>query len=79
MSNADLANKFNSLIARAAGYVANPGPAGEVQQRAKAVIADHMVEVVIRDSEVHHFTVEAIGGAITFAKTQDEAVAAVAA
>lgn len=80
MTNTDIATKIDALIARAAGYDGCPGPSFEIQQYAKAVIADHMVEVIIRDGQVHHFYVEAhYPGPRTLAKTISEVIDAVAA
>lgn len=74
----DVTVKLDALEARAARYVSTPGPAGEVQQRASAVIADHMVTFYRRDGRAHHWEVEARGGHITFARTRAEAEAALA-
>lgn len=79
MNSNDITSKITTLEGRAASYVANPGPAGEVQQRATGIVANHRVEVILRDGQVHHYEITSFGGMITVARTRTEAVAAIAA
>lgn len=71
--------KFDALEARAAGYVCTPGPAGELQQRAKTLINNRMVTVCRRDGRVAFYEVESFDMTIAFCRTRAEAEAAVAA
>lgn len=81
MTTEEITAKLDSLEARAATYVGTPGPAGEVQQRAVAIIGNRRVEVTRRDGRVHHYEVTTPGpcGHVTVAKTRAEAERAVAA
>lgn len=79
MTTAEIAAKLDSLEARAARYVGTPGPAGEVQQRAQAVIADHMVSHYRRDGRAHLWQIEARSGHIVVVFSRSEAEQAVAA
>ena len=79
MTTAEIAAKLDSLEARAAGYVGTPGPAGEVQQRAQAVIADRMVTFYRRDGRAHLWEIESRDMHIAVVFTRAEAEQAVVA
>lgn len=69
---------LDQLEARAASYTGTPGPAGEVQQRASAIIADRQVQVTRRDGQVHHYEVTGRDMMVSFCRTRSEAEAALA-
>lgn len=79
MTAAEITAKLDTLEARAARYIASPGPAGEVQQRASAVIADRMVTFYRRDGRAHHWEIESRDLSIAVVYTRAEAEQAVAA